>query len=128
MAVQANRTSVRPSTPATEIRGRDGIPERAVLVGVDLGARSRGNHAAQAGARQAAVRAEPESADFPLNQDAIDSAAGAGVSAARAATLRSSTELDAEESLAEFRELVASAADKWLPNCSNGARGLIRPR
>jgi len=100
---------VRPSTPATEIRGRDGIPERAVLVGVDLGARSRGNHAAQAGARQAAVRAEPESADFPLNQDAIDSAAGAGVSAARAATLRSSTELDAEESLAEFRELVASA-------------------
>jgi GTP-binding protein HflX len=55
------------------------------------------------------VRPEPESADFPLNEDAIDNAAGVGVSAARGAAARSSTELDTEESLAEFRELVASA-------------------
>ena len=75
------------------------------MVGVDLGLRSRANRAAQAGARQAVVCAElaapdvDESADLP----------GAGVSPARAAPSRSSTELDAEESLAEFRELVSSA-------------------
>ena len=100
---------MRPSTPATGSRGRDGALERAVLVGVDLVVRSRGNHAAQAGARQAAVRVEQDSADFALNEDAIDNPAGAGVSAARVAASRSSTELDTEESLAEFRELVASA-------------------
>ena len=100
---------MRPSTPATSVRGRDGIPERAVLVGVDLGVRSRGNHAAQAGARQAALCAEPDSADFLLDEGASGNAAGAAVSAARTAAARSSTELDAEESLAEFRELVASA-------------------
>jgi GTP-binding protein HflX len=38
-----------------------------------------------------------------------DASLGSGVSPARAAASRSSTELDAEESLAEFRELVASA-------------------
>ena len=100
---------MRPSTPASSVHGRDGALERAVLVGVDLGVRSRGNHAAQAGARQAAVRVEQDSADFALDEDAIDNPAGAGVSAARAAASRSSTELDADESLAEFRELVASA-------------------
>jgi GTP-binding protein HflX len=40
---------------------------------------------------------------------ASDASSGAGVSPARAAASRSLTELDAEESLAEFRELVASA-------------------
>ncbi|HMD78010.1 MAG TPA: GTPase HflX [Terracidiphilus sp.] len=84
-----------------------GEPERAVLVGVDIGVRSRDNRAAQAGARRAAVRAggvsldegTPESAHLP----------GAGLSTARPVSARSSTELDAEESLAEFRELVSSA-------------------
>jgi GTP-binding protein HflX len=55
------------------------------------------------------VRAEPENADSVFNEDATDNAAGSGFSATRAAGSRSSTELDADESLAEFRELVASA-------------------
>jgi GTP-binding protein HflX len=52
------------------------------------------------------ARPEPSAADF-RDDDAAPS--DAGVSPARAAGPRSSTELDAEESLAEFRELVASA-------------------
>jgi GTP-binding protein HflX len=51
---------------------------------------------------------EPAVADFVHDADAPQSP-GSGVYAARAAVLRSSTELDAEESLAEFRELVSSA-------------------
>ncbi|MGO9318573.1 MAG: GTPase HflX [Terracidiphilus sp.] len=81
--------------------GREsGGPERAILVGVDLGLRSRSNHATQTDARRAVVRSEP---------DALDSGVDAAASPARAAASRSLTELDAEESLAEFRELVASA-------------------
>jgi len=85
-----------------------GVAERAVLVGVDLGVRSRGNRAAQTGARQAVVCAEPDGAD---SADAPGSAdlPFTEISPGRAALARSSTELDAEESLAEFRELVASA-------------------
>jgi len=79
------------------------------LVGVDLGARSRGNPAAQAGARQAVVCPELAPPDFGLDGDAPENLPGTSVSPARAAQARSSTELDAEESLAEFRELVASA-------------------
>jgi GTP-binding protein HflX len=52
------------------------------------------------------ARAEPSAADF-RDDDAAQ--ADTGVSPARVAGSRSSTELDAEESLAEFRELVASA-------------------
>ncbi len=52
------------------------------------------------------VCAEPGYPDFGVDADA---SSGAGVSPARAAASRSSTELNAEESLAEFRELVASA-------------------
>jgi len=82
--------------------------ERAVLVGVDLGARSRANRTAQAGARQAAVGADllalGEIAPASLNL------ADSGVPPATTAQARSSsTELNAEESLAEFRELVWSA-------------------
>jgi GTP-binding protein HflX len=74
---------------------------------VDLGVvRSRGNHATQAEARGVVVCAEPAAADFGDNADVHP---GTGISAARAAAARSSTELDAEESLAEFRELVSSA-------------------
>ena len=77
--------------------------ERAVLVGVDAGARSRATRAGLAGARLAVARpedSEPVSDGLqsakqhaPRKQPAP--AAGPG--------------LDAEESLAEFRELVASA-------------------
>jgi GTP-binding protein HflX len=75
---------------------------------VDLGARSRANRTAQAGARQAAVGADllalGEIAPASLNL------ADSGVPPATTAQARSSsTELNAEESLAEFRELVWSA-------------------
>jgi GTPase len=71
-----------------------GRPERAILVGVGLQARSRTRRLAVEGARAAArpqvAAAEP--------QRVSQTQPGA-----------SSTELDAEESLAEFRELVTSA-------------------
>ncbi|MGD0940042.1 MAG: GTPase HflX [Terracidiphilus sp.] len=87
-----------------------GSPERAVLVGVDLGTRSRSNRAAQAGARQAAARTDaaapgdgaPEATNFSSST----------ASSARAAQAHPSTELDADESLAEFRELVGSAGGR----------------
>ena len=82
--------------------------ERAVLVGVDLGGRTRANRAAQTGARLAAVRADE---DLTVDEDAAGSAdlATAELSPKKASQARSSTELDADESLAEFRELVSSA-------------------
>ena len=81
--------------------------ERAVLVEVDLGTRSRVNRTAQAGARQAAVGADL----LALDEDAPSAhpLPDSGISAATTAPARPSTELNAEESLAEFRELVSSA-------------------
>ena len=79
------------------------------MVGVDLGVRSRGNPAAQAGMRQIVVCPELAAPGSKLDEDAPENLPVPGVSLARAAQARSSTELDAEESLAEFRELVASA-------------------
>lgn len=72
-----------------ETEGSGSHPERAVLVGLDLGARSSRARPGLAGARQAAVRLEPDET--------------------AAVALPSATGLDAEESLAEFRELVSSA-------------------
>ena len=106
MAVEASKTGIRPSSLATG----GGGPERAVLVGVDFsGTRSRVNRAAQMGAQQTVVCPEPDTSDFTLGEDAAENLHGAGISPARIAAIHSSTELDAEESLAEFRELVASA-------------------
>jgi GTP-binding protein HflX len=82
--------------------------ERAVLVGVDLGARSRANRPAQAGARQAAVCSETPGQDGQTP----DILSPSSVLPARLPQARSSTELDAEESLAEFRELVGSAGGR----------------
>jgi len=104
-----NRAGVQTSTPTPSLSGWGGGRERAVLVGVDLGVRSRVNPAAQAGARQAFVCPEATIPVSGLDEDAPENLPGTGVSPARAAQARSSTELDAEESLAEFRELVASA-------------------
>jgi GTP-binding protein HflX len=59
--------------------------------------------------RQVVVCPELAAPDFKLDEDAPENLPVPGVSPARAAQARSSTELDAEESLAEFRELVASA-------------------
>jgi GTP-binding protein HflX len=89
---------------ATATTGGEGAPpERAVLVGVDLGVRARANRAAQVGARKAAVCAELAARDE--NAPTADT----GASPAEIAPVRLSTELDAAESLAEFRELISSA-------------------
>ena len=93
---------------ASRTGGSGGAAERAVLVGVDIGVRSRGNRAAQTGARQAIVCAEPDGANFADAPESADLPL-VEVSPGRAAPARSFTELDAEESLTEFRELVASA-------------------
>jgi len=82
--------------------GVGGKPERAVLVGVDLGVRSSSSRGGLSGARKGVVC--PDSDDpFP---EAFQSLAQDGAPRQPA---QSPTALDAEESLAEFRELVTSA-------------------
>ena len=84
--------------------GPGGLLERAVLVGVDFGARPRGNRAGAQGARRAAVCLEstlPDVAAPPQTPGATDSS--------RSGEAQASAGLDADESLAEFRELVSSA-------------------
>jgi GTP-binding protein HflX len=78
--------------------------ERAVLVGVDLSARVRASNSAAAGARIAAAQSESESI-----ADTADTSEGKQVAAGAAASRAAAPGLDADESLAEFRELVASA-------------------
>jgi GTP-binding protein HflX len=78
-------------------------PERAVLVGVAFSSRAVNNLASASEARKALVRPAmdlDEDEDDPLEQEATDHLSS---------TLLASTSLDAEESLAEFRELVTSA-------------------
>jgi len=75
-----------------------GKPERAVLVGVDLGVRSSRNRAGVAGARLVQVRPD-EQAPEPSASETFRSSGASFVLPG----------LDAEESLAEFRELVSSA-------------------
>jgi GTPase len=79
----------------------NGRQERAVLVGVDLAVRPRTTRSSLAGARNVAVcpNSSGEDAELRPNADRAD---------ARPAV----PGLDAEESLAEFRELVASAGAK----------------
>jgi GTP-binding protein HflX len=79
---------------ATSLGRWGGTPERAVLVGVDLGVRPCGNRAGIAGARLAAVSPAPDRPD----RDAPGQAQAYAFPG-----------LDAEESMAEFRELVSSA-------------------
>jgi GTPase len=79
--------------------------ERAVLVGVDLGVRSG---VARTGAPKQFLR--PERSERTLNDDEsqVDDAVLPAATAAKGLAL-SLTSLNAEESLAEFRELVLSA-------------------
>jgi GTPase len=104
--------------------GGSGVgPERAVLVGVDLGrsgqpGRSRINRAGVTGARKLAVCPD---AELVLTGDGFETKANLEPDGIEALNLLSgashwghepgyaSAGLDAEESLAEFRELVASA-------------------
>jgi GTP-binding protein HflX len=78
--------------------GRPGL-ERAILVGVDFGIRSRTLRAGAGGARAAARLNSPES-EQPDSENKKNSRTSGALDA---------TGLDAEESLAEFRELVTSA-------------------
>ena len=73
--------------------------ERALLVGVDLAVRSPNKRAGQVGARAALRANDGDSASEVSPSDPVR----------LPARVPQSTELDAEESLAEFRELVASA-------------------
>jgi GTP-binding protein HflX len=74
-------------------------PERAILVGVDLSARSKINRAGVAGARAAVRLSESLGHGEEVQDEDAPPAARAPVS----------SELDADASLAEFRELVSSA-------------------
>ncbi len=75
-------------------------PERAVLVGVDLAGTSRKSRPALEGARRAASRPiETDEESIELEKPVQDSRATASLSPG----------MDADESLAEFRELVRSA-------------------
>jgi len=85
-------TGARPGPPSASADDRAGKPERAVLVGVELTVRSRATRPGLAGARLAAARQDQS-----------------GEQSANAAPSVDSTALDADESLAEFRELVSSA-------------------
>jgi GTP-binding protein HflX len=88
-------------------------PERALLVGVEFGLRHRGSRAGVEGARRAIARSEIEEVTDQLAEAAGLSAPAAVLRASAASAVRSSapssTALNAEESLAEFRELVSSA-------------------
>ena len=95
---------------------RSGL-ERAVLVAVELGGRTAANRTAQAGARQAAVRSSALSSDEAVPESAPRSDSDTRPAPAESAFPLSPasagpgplTGLDTEQSLAEFRELVASA-------------------
>ena len=82
--------------------GAGGQPERAVLVGVDIGVRSRSSRAGVSGARGVVVC--PDFAE--LESESSQSLPSTGIASEPAHGLPG---LDAEESLAEFRELVTSA-------------------
>jgi GTPase len=88
-------------------------PERAVLVGVDFGGSAFGSRAGAEGARRAAVRPKDESIRSQEWSDgqpvALERPLRAAGPAAAQAARQASPELDARESLAEFRELVWSA-------------------
>jgi GTP-binding protein HflX len=93
LAVKKSRiggSGKKPSTSATNFSRWGGKPERAVLVGVDLGVHPRNTRAGTVSARPAVVSADLASPD-------------------RDAHVAASPGLDAEESMAEFRELVSSA-------------------
>jgi GTP-binding protein HflX len=78
--------------------GADQVRERAVLVGVDLTGRSHGSRPGANDARRGLVRPEAESSPEATAESATLQQQPSGAAG-----------LDAEESLAEFRELVQSA-------------------
>ena len=102
MAVAEGDDGDRPTSATADVRRTSGGLERAILVGVDLGTPSRSTRSGREGARLAAMGSD----------GGQEEAAGAITVPHRAATRAALTNgpgLDAEESLAEFRELVSSA-------------------
>lgn len=98
--------SSQPSS--ADLGRRGGVPERAVLVAVDLEVRSRVKGRATPGQRFAAGQLDnsaPETATSPPSDRPLASS----ISSGPLAPALDSPGLDAEESLAEFRELVLSA-------------------
>jgi GTPase len=88
-------------------RAPDGSrPERAILVGVDFRLRSRVKRSGAAEARAALRLSEPEESAEDLPEPAPEPASAAASHAASEPVVGA---LNAEESLAEFRELVLSA-------------------
>ena len=93
---------------ASATGGSGGNLERAVLVAVDLGTRSKSTRAAGSGARPSAAR--PDAQGLDTGNEKSDQAPGvARPGAAPLGRANPSPGLDVEESLAEFRELVSSA-------------------
>ncbi|WP_348262755.1 GTPase HflX [Telmatobacter sp. DSM 110680] len=97
MAVEGGARGRVSSTTDTG-RWRD-RPERAVLVGVDFTARPRATRAGLEGARRAALRSNDDEVGESESGELQD----------RAKPAADSPGLDADESLAEFRELIRSA-------------------
>ncbi|MFP5236507.1 MAG: GTPase HflX [Acidobacteriota bacterium] len=102
MAVEQDRNGIASTDMGSSrpVNGREAPHERAVLVGVDFSVRTRLNRAGAAGARSSAQLRDNAEEETPAAEALRGSAdvRGAGVTA-----------LSAEESLAEFRELVTSA-------------------
>ena len=99
MEVDAGKTRAAAASPATTVRpGAGSQAERAILVGVDFTARSRSGRVGLAGARAAVRLSGPGPEDGPLSPSISPATPTLGLAG-----------LDAEESLAEFRELVLSA-------------------
>ncbi|MGA7859744.1 MAG: hypothetical protein WCA11_17540, partial [Terracidiphilus sp.] len=107
MAAIEGGDGARPGSLGTGSRSLGGGPERAVLVGVDLAVHSRNTRTGQADARLAATRAhEDESAEDSVHGGSL---VRNSVPSSAQALQATSPGLDAEESLAEFKELVRSA-------------------
>jgi len=85
---------------AADPERRGNAPERAVLVGVDLGGHSS---AFRAGAREAVLRSDAVEESVPLSTRSNSHSAGSRPAG------RGAPDLSPEESLAEFKELVRSA-------------------
>lgn len=104
-AAQTERSLLQKNGPAAS--DQNGSPERAVLVGVEFAVRSRALRSGRASLRLAAVRPnEVRPSESLVDQDAGPRTPGTAVEWTARASVPG---LDAEESLAEFRELVASA-------------------
>jgi GTPase len=95
-----------------------GMPELAVLVGVELGVRTRSNRAGVSAAREAVVCPDAAADEILRSEETEQSEIEQSKSkplllrdggASSQSVMRTSPGLDAEESMAEFRELVASA-------------------